>query len=218
MSNRNPNVDQYLLDGCGRCDLYQTPQCKVHNWEDLLTELRRIVLASGLKEDFKWSQPCYTHEGKNVLMVTALKPHAVLSFFKGVLLKDPHHLLVAPGKNSQSDRQFRFTQVEDILDNEAIIAAYIQEAIQIEKDGREVDFQKSQDPIPIELQQKFAELPELRQAFFALTPGRQRGYLLHFNQAKQSKTRLSRIEKYIPWILDGTGIHDGWKKNVKNEM
>ena len=216
MSIKNPSVDQYFLDGCGRCELYRTPQCKVHSWVDHLVELRRIVLASGLNEDFKWSQPCYTLDGKNVLMITALKNHAVLAFFKGVLLKDPHNLLVAPGKHSQSDRQFRFTQMEEILKNEEIISSYIQEAIQIEKDGREVDFQKSQDPIPIELQQKFAELPELRQAFFTLTPGRQRGYLLHFNQAKQSKTRTSRIEKYIPWILDGKGIHDGWKK--KREM
>jgi uncharacterized protein YdeI (YjbR/CyaY-like superfamily) len=140
-------------------------------------------------------------------MVTALKDHAVLAFFKGVLLKDPHNLLVAPGKHSQSDRQFRFTRLEEILAIEEVIARYIQEAIELEREGKVVELKKDTEPIPEELAAVFMSSPEVERAFFALTPGRQRGYLLHFNQAKQSKTRVSRIEKYLPWILDGKGIH-----------
>lgn len=204
----NPNVDEYLAIGCGRCELYNTPQCKVHHWPEELVQLRRIALECGLLEEYKWSQPCYTFQGKNVLIVTALKDYACLAFFKGVLLKDPDKLLIAPGKSSQSDRQFRFTNADDILKLESTIKAYIHEAIEVEKAGLKVNFKKNLEPIPEELLQKFEAYPDLKTAFEALTPGRQRGYILHFSAPKQSATRTSRIEKCIDKIMTGKGFHD----------
>lgn len=204
----NPDVDLYLEDGCGRCKLYKTPLCKVHNWVPELRELRRMVLDCGLEEEFKWSQPCYTFREKNVIIATALKDCAVLAFFKGVLLKDAEQLLVAPGKHSQSDRQFRFTSLQQIRDMEATVKAYIYEALEIEKAGTEVELKKELEPLPEELIQRFGEEPALEVAFKALTPGRQRGYILHFSQAKQSATRLSRIEKCRTKIMHGKGFHD----------
>ena len=202
----NPHIDHYLLDGCGRCSLYQTPACKVHSWQAELKELRRIVLECGLVEELKWSQPTYTDRGKNILMVSALKNHAILAFFKGVLLKDKHNLLVAPGKNSQSDRQFRFTDVQELLKLESTIKAYILEAIAMERAGMKVNFKKVEDAeVPVELQAKLDEDPAFHAAFEALTPGRKRGYYLYFSQAKQSKTREARIEKMKPFIFEGRG-------------
>lgn len=204
----NPEVDVYLIDGCGRCNLYATPDCKVHNWARELKLLRNIVLSCGLTEALKWSQPCYTNNGKNVLLVTAFKDYCCISFFKGVLLKDEQYLLEAPGENTQSGRIWKFTNVSQIKDTEALIKAYIFEAIDIEKAGLKVTFKKNPEPIPEELEEVFKTKPEVKTAFEALTPGRQRGYILHFSQAKQSKTRMTRIEKYIPKILEGKGFHD----------
>lgn len=211
MTTMNPKVDNYLIDGCGRCAYYQTQRCKVNNWPDELKELRRIVLDCGLIEKFKWSQPCYTVRDKNVLTLTAFRQYASLAFFKGALLKDKMNLLTAPGKSSQSSRQIRFTDVQDIKKMEAVLKAYINEAIEIEKAGVTVKFKKKPEPIPHELQQKFDEDPGLKKAFEALTPGRQRGYILHFAQPKQSKTRTSRIEKNSPKILRGEGINDHYR-------
>ena len=144
-------------------------------------------------------------------MVTAFKDHAALSFFKGALLKDTDDILVAPGKSSQSDRQVRFTKVKDIIDLEPVLKAYIYQAIEVEKAGLKVAFKKNPEPLPHELLNKFQENPDLRTAFEALTPGRQRGYILHFSQPKQSQTRIRRIEKYTPKILRGEGMHDNYK-------
>jgi len=204
----NHQVDLYLEQGCGRCSFFQTPHCKVHRWPGELKQLRRIVLECGLKEEFKWSQPCYTYQNKNIVLVTAFREYAAVAFFKGALLKDPYHILVAPGNNSQATRQARFTEVKDILEMEPVLKAYIDEAIDLEKAGLTVNFKKNPEPIPVELQQKFAEIPILRSAFEALTPGRQRGYILHFSQPKQSKTRMSRIEKCAEKILNGKGLND----------
>ena len=204
----NNEVDLYLLEGCGRCSFYQTPQCKVHSWTEELNELRRIVLECGLNEEFKWSQPCYTFQGNNVLIVTAFKEYAALSFFKGVLLKDPGNLLVVPGRSSQSARQIRFTRVKEITGNETLLKSYIMGAIEIERSGLKVEFKKNPEPIPEELQQKFEEIPALKVAFESLTPGRQRGYILYFSQPKQSKTRSARIEKSMNKIFSGKGIHE----------
>jgi len=204
----NNKVDLYLEEGCGRCSFYRTPQCKVHNWTEVLIELRRIVLECGLDEDFKWSQPCYMFQKSNVLLVTAFKEYAAISFFKGTLLADPQGILVAPGANSQSARQLRFTHIKDILDREAVLKAYIYEAIELERLGLKVNYNKKAGPIPEELQKKFDEIPELKSAFEALTPGRQRGYILYFSQAKQSSTRKSRIEKSMVKIFEGKGIND----------
>ena len=204
----NPKIDHYLQEGCGRCPLGGTPNCKVHAWTPELKELRRIILECGLVEEEKWSQPCYTFNGSNVLIMSALKDAAVVGFFKGSLLQDEKKLLTRPGENSQAARQFRFTAVKDIIALEASIKAYIFEAIEIEKAGLKVAFKQNPEPIPAELLAKFAELPDLKEAFEALTPGRQRGYILYFSKAKQSKTRIARIEKYQEKILAGRGVHD----------
>jgi uncharacterized protein YdeI (YjbR/CyaY-like superfamily) len=204
----NEKVDLYLEEGCGRCSFYRTPQCKVHSWTEELRELRRIVLSCGLEEAYKWSQPCYTYGNSNIVLVTAFREYAALAFFKGTLLQDPEGILVAPGEHSQSARQVRFTQVSEIRQMEAVLKAYIYEAIEAEKAGLAVEFRKEPEPVPEELQKKFDEMPALKNAFETLTPGRQRGYILYFSQPKQSKTRESRIEKYLEKILQGKGIND----------
>lgn len=204
----NDKVDLYLEEGCGRCSFYRTPQCKVHSWTEELKQLRRIVLECGLQEDFKWSQPCYTYKNNNVVMVAAFKKYAALAFFKGALLGDPEAIFVAPGENSQSTRQIRFTSVKDILKMEPFLKAYIWEAVEVEKAGLKVEFKKAQEPVPEELKNKFDVFPEFKTAFEALTQGRQRGYILYFSQPKQSVTRQTRIEKSIENILKGKGIND----------
>ena len=208
IDDMNPQVDQYLAEGCGRCPLGGTPDCKVHSWQQELDQLRRIVLDCGLAEELKWGVPCYTFQNKNIVIVSAFKDYASLSFFKGVLLQDAENLLVTPGENSQSARLIKFTDVEEILKLEPTLKAYIYEMIEVEKAGLKVEFKKQPEPIPEEFQQVLDTDVELRAAFEALTPGRQRGYILHFSQPKQSKTRQSRIEKCIPKILDGLGFHD----------
>jgi len=205
----NPNVDTYFIDGCGRCFLGGTPKCKVHRWHEELQHLRRIVLDCDLNEELKWSQPCYTHNNKNILILGALKEYCAIGFFKGALLHDSEGILVKPGENSQSVRQFRYTNVHDILEQEAIVRAYIFEAIEIEKAGLKVEFKKTAEvDIPEELQAKLQADPAFKLAFESLTPGRQRGYILYFSQAKQSKTRIARIEKFAPKIFLGKGLSD----------
>ncbi|MFX0556056.1 YdeI/OmpD-associated family protein [Maribacter sp. CXY002] len=211
MSSPNSKVDAYLTNGCGRCSLYKTPACKVHTWQETLTHLRRLVLECGLTEELKWSQPCYTSQNINILLVTAFKNFATLAFFKGALLSDNYNLLVAPGENSQAMRQLRFTGPKQVMDQENIIKQYIFEAIEVEKAGLKIEFKKQPESIPEELVQQFKKQPDLKTAFENLTPGRQRGYLLHFSQPKQSKTRTTRIEKYAPLILNGQGMHDVYK-------
>ncbi len=208
MTDTNPKVDNYLIEGCGRCPLVGTPQCKVHTWEEELVELRRILLESGLTEELKWSQPCYTWEDNNVLILAAFKDFCSVSFFKGTLLKDPEGVLESPGPSSQAVRQFKFTNLEQIAEMEPVIKTYLQEAIEIEEAGLKVEFKKNPEPIPDELQQKFDQDPAFEAAFLALTPGRQRGYILYFSGAKQSATRVSRIEKYLPQIFEGKGMQD----------
>jgi uncharacterized protein YdeI (YjbR/CyaY-like superfamily) len=200
----------YFIDGCGRCSLYATPACKVHTWAAELQLLRKIMISSGLTETMKWGCPCYVNEqNKNVAMMVAFKNHASISFFKGMLLQDPHKLLHTAGENSQSAKHFKFTNTQEIIDLEPIIQAYIQEAIQLEKEGAKIEFkQKHELEFPQELIHKFNEDPAFREAFLALTPGRQRGYNLHFTGAKQSATRTARIEKFVPKILKGMGFHD----------
>ena len=211
----NAKVDQYLIDGCGRCKFYKTPRCKVNSWRDLLKKLRAIVLECGLQEEYKWSQPCYTFNGKNVLIKTAFKGYAALSFFKGALLKDSDALLVAAGKSSQSGRLWRFTKIRDVIDSEKLIKAYITEAIAVEKAGLKVEFKQNLEPVPEELEKMFDKNKGLKKAFYSLTPGRQRGYILYFSQPKQSKTRNARIEKWIPKILNGIGMHDEYRSSKK---
>ena len=179
------------------------------NWKDEMVLLRFILKSTKLNEKLKWKQPCYTYDNNNILIIGAFKKYCVLSFFKGVLLKDPHQLLVSPGANSQSTRQFQFTDVESIKKLEPIIKQYINEAITIEKAGFKVQFKSNSE---LKLVAEFEEIlkndVKLKTAFFKLTPGRQRAYHLHFSSAKQSKTRISRIENCIPKILEGVGFND----------
>jgi uncharacterized protein YdeI (YjbR/CyaY-like superfamily) len=204
----NPAIDQYLTEGCGRCPLGGTPECKVHDWKEVLTSLRALLLDTPLTEELKWSVPCYTFQNRNVLILSAFKNHASISFFKGSLLKDPDRLLEKPGENSQAARVLKFTDVKQVAERKEHLRAFIQQAIELEKAGKKVAFKKQPEAAPEELLEKFQESPALKEAFEALTPGRQRGYILYFSGAKQSKTRHSRIEKYTPKILAGKGFHD----------
>lgn len=204
----NPHVDQYLIHGCGRCAYYKTPKCKVHFWSEELIQLRRIVLECGLEEEYKWSQPCYTVNGKNVLVVTAFKDYACISFFKGGLLKDPHGILITPGNNSQAFRQLRHTDSQEIIEQEAIIKEYVRAAVEIEKAGKKVEFKKQPEVVPEELKLAFKDDPDFKKAFESLTPGRQRGYLIYFNGAKQSATRASRIDKCRTKIIERKGLNE----------
>jgi uncharacterized protein YdeI (YjbR/CyaY-like superfamily) len=208
MNKKNPKVDEYLVEGCGRCPRVGKPECKVNDWREELIELRRILLESALTEDRKWGSPCYTWENSNVVMLGAFRESVTVSFFKGVLLEDPHGVLKSPGENSQAARQFKFTNLDQILEIEPIIKDYIREAIEVEKADLKVEFKKNPEPIPEELEQKFIEDPNFEAAFYALTPGRRRGYILYFSGAKKTKTRVARIEKYIPLIFEGKGMHD----------
>ncbi len=205
----NAGVDNYLDEGCGRCPLVGTPDCKVKTWEAELRMLREIILKTELTEDLKWKQPVYTLEGKNVLLMSCFKDFAFVDFFKGALLKDSAGVLVAPTKNSQADRQIRFTSVAQVNKLKDVVKAYIAEAIDVEKSGKQIAYKKTDEfDIPEELQVKFDEDPAFKDAFDALTPGRQRGYLLYFAQPKQSKTRAARIEKFMPKIFEGKGWSD----------
>ena len=209
MNQMNPQVDQYLMVGCGRCPLGGTPNCKVHAWPAELAKLRTILLDCGLTEEVKWKVPCYTFQGNNVVVMSALKEYCSLGFFKGALLTDPHEILDKPGENTQAARLIRFTSVQQIAALEPIVKAYLAEAIAVEKAGLTVAFKQIEEfDIPEELVDKFDEVPDLRAAFEALTPGRQRGYLLHFSAPKQAKTRAARIEKYREQIFAGKGLHD----------
>jgi uncharacterized protein YdeI (YjbR/CyaY-like superfamily) len=213
----NPKIDKYLSEGCGRCPLGGTSDCKVHNWTDELKKLRKLVLDCGLTEELKWGVPCYTYRNNNVLIVSAFKDFCAVSFFKGSLLKDPYGILAKPGKNSQATRYARFTNIQEIIEAEPVLKAYIFEAIEAEKAGWKVEFKKNPEPIPEELQQKLDEDQFFKTAFEELTPGRQRGYIIYFSQPKQSKTRVTRIEKCVPKILNGEGLHDKYKPvNKKN--
>jgi len=205
----NPKTDLYLAQRRGRCPLVATPKCKVNFWRDEMKMLRAIIHDTELKEELKWSVPCYTSEKKNILVLSAFNDYCSISFFKGALLKDPHGILEKPGENTQSARLIKFTNVEKIHALESILKEYIAEAIGVEKAGLKVDFKKASElEYPEEFLVKLDESPELRAAFQALTPGRQKGYYLHFSGAKQSKTRLSRIEKCIPKILNGKGLNN----------
>ena len=191
----NPKVDEFLS--------------KAKKWQEEMTKLRSIVLDCGLNEEVKWMHPCYTYQNSNVVLIHGFKEYCALLFFKGALLKDTEGILIQQTENVQAGRQIRFTNVQEIVELEATIKAYIFEAIEVEKAGLKVELKKTKDyPVPEEFQTKLNEHLALKAAFEALTPGRQRAYLFHFSQPKQSKTRESRIEKCIPQILDGKGLND----------
>ncbi|PUA39383.1 hypothetical protein C8Z91_08095 [Paenibacillus elgii] len=194
-SKTNPKVDEFLN--------------KAKTWKEEYEKLRNIVLDCELTEEFKWMHPCYTFENKNIVLIHGFKEYCALLFQKGVLLKDTHGILIQQTENVQAARQIRFTNVQEIVEMEGILKAYIQEAIEVEKAGLEVNFKKTTEfIIPEELQNKFNEFPALKTAFEALTPGRQKAYILYFSEPKQSKTRESRVEKYMQQILNGKGLND----------
>ncbi|MED4389656.1 MULTISPECIES: YdeI/OmpD-associated family protein [Priestia] len=194
-SKMNPKVDEFLT--------------KAKKWKEEYETLRKIVLDCELTEDFKWMNPCYTFEKKNIVLIHGFKEYCALLFPKGSLLQDSHGILVQQTENVQGARQIRFTNVQEIAEKEAILKTYIDEAIEVEKAGLKVKAKKPEELIiPEELQHKFDEIPTLQDAFTTLTPGRQRAYILHFSAAKQSKTRESRVEKCIPNILKGKGLND----------
>lgn len=178
-------------------------------WSEEHKKLRECCLECDMTEEFKWGQPCYSYHNKNVVIIGGFKAYVVLSFFKGALLSDKAGLLMQQTVNIQAGRQLRFTSVDEIEEKKMLIKMYIEEAIQIEEAGLQVVPEKKPEmQIPEELQSIFNENPAFYDAFYALTPGRQRGYLFHFNGAKQSKTRTARIEKYMPKIFEGYGIDD----------
>ena len=178
-------------------------------WREETEALRAIALDCGLAEELKWGKPCYAFEGSNVVILQAFKASCTLLFCKGALLKDPKRLLLKPGENTQAARVMRFTSTSEIKAKRTAIKSYIKEAIAAEKAGLEVSYKKITEFVrPVELERKLAASPALKAAFEALTPGRQRAYLLHFSGAKQSETRAARVEKCIPQILAGKGLND----------
>ncbi|WP_226535870.1 YdeI/OmpD-associated family protein [Fictibacillus halophilus] len=182
---------------------------KAKQWKEEFEKLRTIILDTGLTEDIKWMHPCYMFEDKNVVLMHGFKEYCALLFHKGALLKDPQGILIQQTENVQAARQIRFTNVQEIVEMESIIKDYILEAIEVEKAGLKVELKKHEEyQIPDELQSKFDDTPALKPAFEALTPGRQRAYILYFSKPKQSKTRVSRVEKYMQQILDGKGLND----------
>ncbi len=194
-SRMNPKINEFLS--------------KAKKWKEEYEMLRNIVLDCELTEEFKWMNPCYTFEKKNIVLIHGFKEYCALLFPKGALLQDSHGVLIQQTENVQGARQIRFTNVQEIVEMEAILKAYIYEAIEVEKSGLKVKVKKPEELIiPKELQHKFDEIPALKTAFEALTPGRQRAYILYFSTAKQSKTRESRIEKYTENILNGKGLND----------
>ena len=191
----NPKVDFYFS--------------KSEKWQKEIEKLRTIVLDCQLNEELKWGVPCYTFQKSNIVLIHEFKEYCALLFFKGALLNDANGILIQQTENVQSARQIRFTHIQEIIDLEPVLKTYIYEAIEVEKAGLKVELKKTKEfSVPEEFETKLNTDTNLKTAFYALTPGRQRGYLLHFSAAKQSKTRESRIEKSIPQILNGKGLDD----------
>lgn len=195
MTGKNPKVDALLR--------------RTTKWKEEFEKLRTIVLDCQLTEEVKWYQPCYTYQKRNIVLIHGFKEYCALLFFKGVLLKDPKRILIQQTENVQAARQIRFTNVREIIKLEPVLKAYIREAIEAEKTGLKVKLKKTADfKIPDEFKNKLDELPALKTAFEALTPGRQRGYIFHFSQPKQSKTREARVERCMQQIFNGKGLDD----------
>ena len=195
MNRLNPKVDVYISTS--------------DKWREELARLRTILLDFPLTEELKWGVPCYTFQNSNLVLMHVFKEYCALLFVKGALLKDANGILIKQTENTQAGRQIRFTSVREINELEAILKAYILEAIEVEKAGMKVNFKETKEfVIPEEFQSRLVEIPALRAAFEALTPGRQRAYILYFSAPKQSKTRESRVEKCVQQILNGKGLDD----------
>lgn len=182
---------------------------KPSQWQEEYDKLRMIILGCGLTEELKWGQPCYTYNNGNIVLIHGFKEYCALLFFKGALMNDPEGILIQQTENVQSPRQVRFSNLLEIVEQDNILKAYISEAIEVEKAGLKVELKKTSDyEVPAEFQYKLDHIPQLKAAFEALTPGRQRGYLFYFSHAKRSETRQARVEKCIPQILSGKGLDD----------
>jgi uncharacterized protein YdeI (YjbR/CyaY-like superfamily) len=182
---------------------------KPSKWQKEYQALREIILGCDLVEELKWGQPCYTYNGANIVLIHGFKDYCALLFMKGALLGDPKKILIQQTENVQSARQIRFTSLQEIAKLKSTIKAYVYEAIKVEESGAKVELKKTKEfPMPEEFKAKLSKNAALKKAFNALTPGRQRGYLLYFSSAKQAKTREQRIEKYMDHILDGKGLED----------
>ncbi|MEB3221463.1 MAG: YdeI/OmpD-associated family protein [Candidatus Sericytochromatia bacterium] len=202
------DVDAYLREGCGRCEHYRTPRCKVHPWRVGLEALREVLLAAGLQEAIKWGSPCYMLGGKNVAMLLSMRESFGLSFLKGAALQDAEGALEPPGPNSRHGRLLRFRSVEEALAGRPLAARYLAQAIALEQAGGGVIPEAPPEPMPEELAQRLAADPSLQQAFEALTPGRRRSHVLHVAGAKQPETRARRVERCGPAILAGKGFNE----------
>lgn len=195
MNKMNPKVDWYFN--------------KPRKWQDEIKKLRKIILECGLTEELKWGCPCYSLDEKNIVLIHVFKEYCAVLFFKGALLKDAESILIQQTENVQSARQIRFISMQEVNELKSILKAYIKEAIKVEKAGLKVKMKKTAEyKVPQEFQTRLDEIPKLKTAFNALTPGRQRGYLLYFSSAKQSKTREARIDKYTDHIMNGKGLDD----------
>lgn len=191
----NPKVDWYFV--------------KNKNWQKEIETLRSVVLSCGLTEELKWGVPCYTFNESNIVLIHVFKEYCALLFFKGALLKDSKKILIQQTENVQAARQIRFTDIKEVVKMKAVIKSYIKEAIEVEKAGLKVPMKKTKEfKMPEEFKNKLTKTPTLKKAFYALTPGRQRGYLLYFSSAKQVATREARIEKCVQKIFDGKGLDD----------
>ena len=204
----NTSVDSFLADGCGRCDRFQTPECKVHTWTAGLVALRDLLRSTDLTEEMKWGSPCYTLNGKNVVMITAFNDSFALSFHKGVLLTDPDGVLERPGPNSHAGRLLRFTSTDEVGPRRELAARFVQQAIELERSGAEVPARTKTEAMPPELRELLDTDGQVQAAFEALTPGRQRSYVLHVSGAKQSTTRSARAARCVPKILSGKGFNE----------
>jgi len=194
-STTNPKVDWYFT--------------KARQWKEESEKLRSIILDCGLEEELKWGKPCYAFEGNNIVLIHGFKNYCAILFMKGALLKDPQGILVRQTENVQAARQIRFMNLREIVEREPVIKAYVNEAVEVEKAGLQVTLKKTSEfKMPEEFQNKLDKNPALKKAFEALTPGRQRGYLLYFSGAKQASTREARVEKCAPQILKGKGLDD----------
>jgi uncharacterized protein YdeI (YjbR/CyaY-like superfamily) len=195
MSEMNPAVDFYFS--------------KNKKWQKELEQLRMIVLGCSLMEELKWGCPSYSFQKSNIVLIHVFKEYCALLFFKGALLQDVNGIMIQQTKNVQAARQVRFTNIKEVVKMKAVLKAYIYEAIKVERAGLKVNLKKTTEfNMPEEFQKKLNKTPALKKAFYSLTPGRQRGYLLHFSAPKQSKTRESRVEKYIKQIINGKGLND----------
>lgn len=202
------SVESYLSDGCGRCDKYQTPACKVHLWAKPLVALRALLQKTELEEQLKWGSPTYSLAGKNVVMITSFKEFCALQFFKGALLEDPDGLLDSPGPNSRHTRTLRFRSMDEVKARTAPARRFIAQAIELEREGKQVAPRTSSEPMPEEFGQRLAANASLQRAFEALTPGRQRSHILHVSGAKRAETREGRVDACAKLILAGRGFNE----------